>query len=378
MIAGSEIEDGRVTSSVPVALHVWHCDTHLTPRIRQWQTGRTLLESATTTRGVTVTRRRLQNAGLGLLVFALLSGWPHAWQRAAAVAGARAGSALPAGLAVRPAARIQDRARHAGRQDRVLHRRHLRQPRPAGRVAEQLGQRQRRRACCSTTNGDGIFESREDRLRQAQHLSRPVLRRPRRSTRTAAASIAGRSRRRRPPAPGADRRQARRRPRQSGDPTIGIPGLYKLEDTNGDDVMDTIERIQRYTSAGMGDHGPHAIRRAPGRLDHVPDRQQHLRRRAAGQRRRRGQGSLAQLEQRQGAAVPAAVQRSALRQQHADRRARDGVAAAAEQQVRAAVQRHAQSRTTSPTTSPARRSRSTATWNGTSTRRGTAKCAPST
>ena len=27
--------------------------------------------------------------------------------------------------------------------------------------------------------------------------------------------------------------------------------------------MDTIERIQRYTSAGMGDHGPHAIRRAP-------------------------------------------------------------------------------------------------------------------
>ena len=27
--------------------------------------------------------------------------------------------------------------------------------------------------------------------------------------------------------------------------------------------MDTIERIQRYTSNGMGDHGPHAIRRAP-------------------------------------------------------------------------------------------------------------------
>ena len=43
----------------------------------------------------------------------------------------------------------------------------------------------------------------------------------------------------------------------------GIAGLYKLEDIDGDDVMDTIERIQRYTSAGMGDHGPHAIRRAP-------------------------------------------------------------------------------------------------------------------
>src|SRR5688500_2741061 len=43
----------------------------------------------------------------------------------------------------------------------------------------------------------------------------------------------------------------------------GIAGLYRLEDTDGDDVMDTIERLQRYTSAGMGDHGPHAIRRAP-------------------------------------------------------------------------------------------------------------------
>jgi putative heme-binding domain-containing protein len=43
----------------------------------------------------------------------------------------------------------------------------------------------------------------------------------------------------------------------------GIAGLYRLEDTDGDDVMDTIERIQRYTSAGMGDHCPHAIRRAP-------------------------------------------------------------------------------------------------------------------
>jgi putative heme-binding domain-containing protein len=46
-------------------------------------------------------------------------------------------------------------------------------------------------------------------------------------------------------------------------PPIGISGLYKLEDTNGDDVMDTIERLQRYTSGGMGDHGPHAIRRGP-------------------------------------------------------------------------------------------------------------------
>ena len=50
---------------------------------------------------------------------------------------------------------------------------------------------------------------------------------------------------------------------QNQGPVVGSPGFYKLVDTNGDDVMDTIERIQRYTSAGMGDHGPHAIRRAP-------------------------------------------------------------------------------------------------------------------
>ena len=46
-------------------------------------------------------------------------------------------------------------------------------------------------------------------------------------------------------------------------PVAGIPGFYKLEDTNGDDVMDTIQRINRYTGNGMGDHGPHAIRRGP-------------------------------------------------------------------------------------------------------------------
>jgi putative heme-binding domain-containing protein len=50
---------------------------------------------------------------------------------------------------------------------------------------------------------------------------------------------------------------------QNQPPPRGIPGFYKLEDTNGDSVMDTIERINRYTSNGMGDHGPHAIRRAP-------------------------------------------------------------------------------------------------------------------
>ena len=71
---------------------------------------------------------------------------------------------------------------------------------------------------------------------------------------------------------------SRRRGGRQG-PAIGIPGFYKLEDTNGDDVMDTIERIQRYTTT---DGRPRSARRParPGRLDHVHDRQQHLRRRA--------------------------------------------------------------------------------------------------
>src|SRR5687768_10943946 len=50
---------------------------------------------------------------------------------------------------------------------------------------------------------------------------------------------------------------------QNQPPPRGVPGFYKLEDTNGDDVMDRIERINGYAAAGMGDHGPHAIRRGP-------------------------------------------------------------------------------------------------------------------
>jgi putative heme-binding domain-containing protein len=57
---------------------------------------------------------------------------------------------------------------------------------------------------------------------------------------------------------------------QNQPPPRGYPGFYKLEDTNGDDVMDTIERIQGYHSNGMGDHGPHAIRRGPdGSIMHL-------------------------------------------------------------------------------------------------------------
>jgi putative heme-binding domain-containing protein len=50
---------------------------------------------------------------------------------------------------------------------------------------------------------------------------------------------------------------------QNQPPARGYPGFYRLEDTNGDDVMDTIQRIHGYHAGGMGDHGPHAIRRGP-------------------------------------------------------------------------------------------------------------------
>ena len=55
-------------------------------------------------------------------------------------------------------------------------------------------------------------------------------------------------------------------------------GLYKMEDTDGDDVADTFERISDF-QRGIGEHGPHAIRRGPdgaptiiiGNYSFVPD-----------------------------------------------------------------------------------------------------------
>lgn len=42
----------------------------------------------------------------------------------------------------------------------------------------------------------------------------------------------------------------------------GQCGLYRLEDRNGDDELDTIEQLSRFEGA-MGEHGPHDIRRGP-------------------------------------------------------------------------------------------------------------------
>jgi hypothetical protein len=66
-----------------------------------------------------------------------------------------------------------------------------------------------------------------------------------------------------PGAPGAPPQQGGGGRGQNQPPARGVPGFYKLQDTNGDDVMDRIERISGYAAAGMGDHGPHAIRRGP-------------------------------------------------------------------------------------------------------------------
>jgi putative heme-binding domain-containing protein len=57
--------------------------------------------------------------------------------------------------------------------------------------------------------------------------------------------------------------------RGGGQNQAGIPGLYRLQDKNGDDVFEAIERLTRYTANGMGDHGPHAIRRAPDGSIHI-------------------------------------------------------------------------------------------------------------
>jgi putative heme-binding domain-containing protein len=57
-----------------------------------------------------------------------------------------------------------------------------------------------------------------------------------------------------PPQPGAS---------NSGGPNpTPRSALYKLEDTNGDDVLDTIETLNTYVG-GIQEHGPHAIRRGP-------------------------------------------------------------------------------------------------------------------
>lgn len=51
-------------------------------------------------------------------------------------------------------------------------------------------------------------------------------------------------------------------PAAPGQPAGARSALYKLQDTNGDDVFDTIETLNTYVG-GIQEHGPHAIRRGP-------------------------------------------------------------------------------------------------------------------
>jgi putative heme-binding domain-containing protein len=63
----------------------------------------------------------------------------------------------------------------------------------------------------------------------------------------------------------------------------GRSGLYKLTDTNGDDEADAFEQLSTF-ERGMGEHGPHDIRRAPDGIPTImlgnhtgvpPDRMDH-------------------------------------------------------------------------------------------------------
>ena len=62
------------------------------------------------------------------------------------------------------------------------------------------------------------------------------------------------------PAPGAAPAQGGGRGGRGGPPPPA--GVYRLQDTNGDDVADTFETVA-VTPGGIQEHGPHAIRRAP-------------------------------------------------------------------------------------------------------------------
>ena len=159
-----------------------------------------------------------------------------------------------------------------------------------------------------------------------------------------------------PPAPGGGR----------GGPNINNrAGIFRLEDTNGDDVADTFETL----GDGRLDSG------AWPACDSPPSRRRHLRHRRQ-QRddcRPRARPDVAGA-QGQGRAVPALLRQ--LRPERARRRAQRHLRLEPGERRSSACSRAAiATPTTTATTSPAKRSSSTATWSGTSACRGIAKCA---
>jgi putative heme-binding domain-containing protein len=205
-----------------------------------------------------MTRRRLQNAGLGLLVFALLAGWPQAVQRPQSSLERAQDQPFTGGspFALLPGFKIE-RVTPVDKTESLIVVTFDSLGRPV--VSQSSSGNGSSPRLLLDANGDGIFEGEKivsDKLNTCHGLFY--------AGRTLYANCRGVVAGDPPPdAAPAGPPQGPGGGRGNQGPTIGIPGFYKLEDTNGDDVMDTIERIQRYTSNGMGDHGPHAIRRGP-------------------------------------------------------------------------------------------------------------------
>ncbi len=204
----------------------------------------------------------LGNVCVGLLAMALFTGIPHAWQQRTPPSSERAqDQPFPPGspFALLPGFKI-DRVTPAAKTESYIVVTFDAVGRPV--VSQSSSGSGSSPRILLDADGDGIFEGEKivsDKLNTCHGLffaSRTTLYANCRGevegdpapTAAAAGQAGG----------GAGRGGA-----QNQAPAAGIPGLYKLEDTDGDDVMNTIERIQRYTSNGMGDHGPHAIRRGP-------------------------------------------------------------------------------------------------------------------
>lgn len=205
-----------------------------------------------------MTKFPLENVGVGVLAMALFTGLPHAWQQ------------RPAGRQPPASERAQDQPFPAGSPFALLPGFTIERVTPGDRTEslivvtfDPLGRPVVSQSSSGTgvsprilldSNDDGIFESEQivsDKLNTCHGLFYA-------GRTTLYANCRGEVPGDPPP------------PQQGGGgrggnqpPPAGIPGLYRLEDTDGDDVMDTIQRIQRYAGNGMGDHGPHAIRRGP-------------------------------------------------------------------------------------------------------------------
>ncbi len=203
-------------------------------------------------------RVRLRNLGFGLLTIAAFTAWPHAWQRAQPSAERAQDQPFPPGspFALLPGFKIE-RVTPADKTESYIVITFDSLSRPV--VSQSSSGSGSAPRLLLDADGDGLFES-EKIIAPQLNTCHGLFLEGRTLYANCRAVMPGDP----PPpvvAPGAEPQRGGGRGNQ--DPAAGIAGFYKLEDTNADDVMDTIERIQRYTSPGMGDHGSHAIRRGP-------------------------------------------------------------------------------------------------------------------